>query len=352
MTTMTTMTTPTTIKNNPDKILLGHGSGGKLSHDLIDNLFTKYFNNPILNQQSDSAVIPMSSNHIAYTTDSFVVDPIFFPGGNIGNLAVAGTVNDLAVSGAEPKYLSAGFIIEEGFSFSQLEQIVISMAVDAKKAGVTIVTGDTKVVDKGKCDKIFINTSGIGILDKKNVGISSGSAIKPGDKIIINGSIGDHGMSVMAARNELNIQTHITSDCACLNHLIADALKSSKLIKFMRDATRGGLGTVISELVKGSDYGIQIDEDKLVIHESVRGLCELLGFDPLYVANEGKVVIIVGSEDAEKVLSKIKESPLGKEASIIGSISEDHKGKAWLNTGVGGKRVIEMLSGQQLPRIC
>ena len=345
-------TTMTTMIKNSDKILLGHGSGGKLSHDLIDNLFAKHFSNPILNQQSDSAVIPLNGSHIAYTTDSFVVDPIFFPGGNIGNLAVAGTVNDLAVSGAKPMYLSVGFIIEEGFSYSELEKIVISMADDAKKAGVTIVTGDTKVVDKGKCDKVFINTSGIGILDKKNTRISSGSDIKPGDKIIINGSIGDHGMSVMAARNELNIKTHITSDCACLNHLISNALKSSNSIKFMRDATRGGLGTVLSELVRGSDYGVQIDEDKLIVHENVRGLCELLGFDPLYVANEGKVVIIVGSDDAEKVLDSIKESPFGKEASIIGEISENHAGMAWLNTGVGGKRIIEMLSGQQLPRIC
>ncbi|MAE07972.1 MAG: hydrogenase expression/formation protein HypE [Bacteroidetes bacterium] len=340
------------MKDKAEKILLGHGSGGKLSHDLIDNLFAKHFANPILSQKSDSAIIALNRSNIAYTTDSFVVDPIFFPGGNIGNLAVAGTVNDLAVSGARPLYLSVGFIIEEGFSYNDLEKIVISMADDIKKAGITIVTGDTKVVDRGKCDKVFINTSGIGILDKKNIAISFGKDIKPGDKIIINGSIGDHGMSVMTARNELNIQTDIASDCACLNHLISDALKTSNNIKFMRDATRGGLGTVLSELVTGCGYGIQIDEDKLVIHENVRGLCELLGFDPLYVANEGKVVMVVGHEDAQSILDKMKENPLGKEASIIGEISEDHKGMAWLNTAVGGKRVIEMLSGQQLPRIC
>ncbi len=340
------------MKNKIDNILLGHGSGGKLSHDLIENLFAKHFKNPILEQQSDSAIIPFNGSHIAYTTDSFVVDPIFFPGGNIGNLAIAGTVNDLAVSGATPLYLSVGFIIEEGFPYSDLEKIVISMAEDAKEAGVAIVTGDTKVVDKGKCDKVFINTSGIGILDKKNTNISSGSGIKPGDKIIINGSIGDHGMSVMAARNELNIRTHIKSDCACLNHIIADVLKSSDKIKFMRDATRGGLGTILSELVKNNNFGIQINEEELVIHENVRGLCELLGFDPLYVANEGKVVMVVGSEDAEEVLNTMKKSPFGKEASIIGEISQDHVGMAWLNTIVGGKRVIEMLSGQQLPRIC
>lgn len=337
---------------NSDSILLGHGSGGKLSHELINNLFAKHFSNPILAQQSDSAILQISGDRLAYTTDSFVVDPIFFPGGNIGNLAVAGTVNDLAVSGASPKYLSAGFIIEEGFSLSQLEEIVISMAEDAKLAGVSIVTGDTKVVDKGKCDKVFINTSGIGVLEEKHIDISSGSKITPGDKIIINGSIGDHGMSVMAARNELNIQTHIESDCACLNHMISDVMKSGSKIKFMRDATRGGLGTVISELVSGSKYGIKIDENNLVVHENVRGLCELLGFDPLYVANEGKVVVVVGSDDAVDVVNTMKKSSFGKEASIIGEITDDHQGLAWLDTSVGGKRIIDMLSGQQLPRIC
>jgi len=340
------------MKKKSEKILLGHGSGGKLSHDLIDNLFAKYFKNTILDQQSDSAIIPTVNSKLAFTTDSFVVDPIFFPGGNIGNLAIAGTVNDLAVSGATPMYLSVGFIIEEGFSLDDLETIVISMADDAKKAGIRIVTGDTKVVDRGKCDKIFINTSGIGLLNNEFENISSGSKIKEGDKIIINGSIGDHGMAVMAARNELNIHTHIESDCACLNNMIANVLETKSNIKFMRDATRGGLGTVLSELVKKSDYGISIDEDKLIVHESVRGLCELLGFDPLYVANEGKILLVVESTDAKKVIAAMKKSPYGKEASIIGEICSDHKGMAWLDTIVGGKRVIDMLSGQQLPRIC
>ncbi|MBT3174586.1 MAG: hydrogenase expression/formation protein HypE [Lentimicrobiaceae bacterium] len=338
-------------KNN-DKIILGHGSGGKLSHDLINNLFIKHFSNSILSQQSDSAIVDINNSRIAFTTDSFVVDPIFFPGGNIGNIAVAGTINDLAVSGAIPKYLSCGFIIEEGMPFKQLEEIVISMAQDAKKAGVPIVTGDTKVVDKGKCDKVFINTSGIGDLEERNVHISLGDNILPGDKIIINGSIGDHGMAIMAARNELNINTHIESDCAPLNDLIADALSVSDNIRFMRDATRGGLGTVISELVAGSDYGIEVNQDKLTVHDNVRGLCEILGFDPLYVANEGKVVMVVASEDADNVIESMKKSPYGEEASIIGEVSYDHPGMAWLNTSVGGKRVIEMLSGQQLPRIC
>lgn len=335
-----------------DKILLGHGSGGKLSHDLIDELFAKHFSNPVLDQQTDSAVLDISTSKLSFTTDSFVVDPVFFPGGNIGNLAIAGTVNDLAVSGAVPKYLSCGFIIEEGFAIEDLEIIVKAMAADAIKAGIHIVTGDTKVVDRGKCDKVFINTSGVGEISSERLPISFGEGIKPGDKIIINGSIGDHGMAVMAARNELNIQTHIESDCAPLNKMIESALNASSGIRFMRDATRGGLGTVLSELVSKNQFGIEVFEEKLVVKENVRGLCELLGFDPLYVANEGKVVMIVASDEADNVLNTIKESPFGKEASIIGEISSDHIGMAWLNTSVGGKRVIEMLSGQQLPRIC
>ncbi|MCB2209132.1 MAG: hydrogenase expression/formation protein HypE [Bacteroidetes bacterium] len=340
------------MKNQPDTILLGHGSGGKLSHDLITELFARHFDNDILRQQSDSAIIENPGSQMAFTTDSFVVDPIFFPGGDIGKLAIAGTVNDLAVSGAIPKYLSVGFIIEEGFAYKDLERIVITMAKEIKKAGVKIVTGDTKVVDRGKCDKVFINSSGIGILDKKNVHISSGSHIKAGDKIIINGSIGDHGMAVMAARNDLNISADILSDCACLHDLIQSALEASDQIRFMRDATRGGLGTVIAELAKGKDFGIHLHEDQLIISEGVRGMCELLGFDPIYVANEGKVVMLVAAEDAQSVLAALKKHKSGTNSTIIGEITNDHPGKAWIETQVGGKRIIEMLSGQQLPRIC
>ncbi len=340
------------MKNKFDTILLGHGSGGQLSHDLITDLFTKHFDNDILRQQSDSAILETGKNHLAYTTDSFVVDPLFFPGGDIGKLAIAGTVNDLAVSGACPLYLSVGFIIEEGLSFSDLERVVLSMAEEARKAGVRIVTGDTKVVDRGKCDKLFINTSGIGILDKQHVPISSGSNIKIGDKIIINGSIGDHGMAVMAARNELNISADITSDCACLNGLIKSAMETGAQISFMRDATRGGLGTVISELVKSKNYGIRLMEDRLKVNDGVKGMCELLGFDPIYVANEGKVVMVVAEEDADRVVAVLKQHPSGTQTSIIGEITNDHQGSAWLETLVGGKRIIEMLSGQQLPRIC
>ena len=340
------------MKEQFDTILLGHGSGGKLSHDLIDQLFAKHFDNPILREQSDSALIKTGGKHLSFTTDSFVVDPLFFPGGDIGKIAIAGTVNDLAVSGAKPQYLSAGFIIEEGFPYADLKRIVETMADEAKKAGVQIVTGDTKVVDRGKCDKVFINTSGVGFIEEKHLGIGSGRDIRVGDKIIINGSIADHGMSVMAARNDLKIAANIESDCACLNGLIREVLEISDTVKFMRDATRGGLGTVISEIVKGKEFGVQIDEESLKISRSVRGMCELLGFDPLYVANEGKVVLVVGSDDADEILKCMKTNPYGKDASIIGEIVDEHKGMAWLETIVGGKRIIDMISGQQLPRIC
>lgn len=335
-----------------DKILMGHGSGGSMTHELIESMFVRYFDNPILYEQGDSALLKLHGQNLAFTTDSFVVDPVFFPGGNIGKLAIAGTVNDLAVSGAVPKYLSVGFILEEGFPLNELEKIVRSMSEEAEKAGVLIATGDTKVVEKGKCDKIFINTSGVGEIDEKLLAISSGKDIKAGDKIIINGGIAEHGMAIMAARNDLNISTSVLSDCACLNGLIAEVLKVSENVRFMRDATRGGLGTVLSELVRKKDFGIQINEDKLVTKDAVRGMCELLGFDPLYVANEGKVIMVVPVEDANRIIETMQANPLGKQAAVIGEITGEHPGKAWLNTMVGGKRMIEMLSGQQLPRIC
>ncbi len=333
-------------------ILLGHGSGGKLSHDLISNLFVRYFDNPALNSQTDSALLNIEGKNIAFTTDSYVVDPIFFPGGNIGKLAIAGTVNDLAVAGATPLYLSSSFIIEEGFPIDDLEEIVKTMASEAKKAGVKIVTGDTKVVDKGKCDKVFINTSGIGQLDEKHIDISSGKNIKPGDKIIINGTIADHGMAILSARNELKITSDIQSDCACLNKMIKKVLDVSDKIKFMRDATRGGVATVLSELVDNKNYGINIDESSVNINENVKGICEILGFDPMYVANEGKVVIVAGSEDADKIIETLQKNEFGKNSSIIGEITENHSGKGWITTEIGGKRIIDMLSGEQLPRIC
>ena len=333
-------------------ILLGHGSGGQLSHELISSLFVKYFSNIILNEQTDAAVLTIPSENLAFTTDSFVVDPIFFPGGDIGKLAVAGTVNDVAVSGAKPLYLSTSFILEEGFPFADLEIIVKSMAEEAKKAGVLIVTGDTKVVNRGKCDKIFINTTGIGLLPADRKEIGSGKKITAGDKIIINGTIADHGMCIMATREDIRFKTDIVSDCACLNHLIQEALDVSKNIHFMRDATRGGLATVLCEMAQSKSLGIEVYEEKLPVNENVRGMCELLGFDPLYVANEGKVMMVVGEEDADKVLKTLRKNKLGKEAAIIGEVVEEHKGKAWLTTGIGGRRIIDMLAGEQLPRIC
>jgi hydrogenase expression/formation protein HypE len=335
-----------------NNILLGHGSGGKLSHTLIKDLFVTYFENSILKQQTDSALLNISSTNIAFTTDSYIVDPIFFPGGDIGKLAVCGTVNDLAVSGAIPKYLSVSFIIEEGFSVKELEMIVSSMANEAKKAGILIVTGDTKVVNKGQCDKLFINTSGIGVIEEKYKSISTGEKIKSGDKIIINGTIADHGMAIMAARNFGNFKTNIKSDCACLNRMIKEILDTNCIIKFMRDATRGGIATILCELTEKNNLGIEIDESKVAINENVRGMCELLGFDPFYVANEGKIILVAPDEDVDKIISVMKQNEFGKDSAVIGEVVESHKGKVVLKTGIGGNRIIDMLADEQLPRIC
>jgi hydrogenase expression/formation protein HypE len=340
------------MKNNFDKILLGHGSGGQMSQQLISDLFIRYFNNPVLREQTDAAVLQVPSNLLSFTTDSFVVDPIFFPGGNIGKLAICGTVNDLAVTGARPMFISAAFILEEGLPFEHLEDIVRAMAEEAAKAGVMIVTGDTKVVNKGKCDKVFINTAGIGVLEEKYRRIAIGSDIQPGDKILVNGSIGDHGISVMAARNELNIHSGIGSDCACLNGLIRDILDVSDGVRFMRDPTRGGLATVVAELAEGKPYSVKLEESSIYVDQRVRSFCELLGFDPLYVANEGKVVLIVKKEDAQRVLDAMKGHELGRHAAIIGEIHAAYPGKAWMETGIGGRRILDMLAGEQLPRIC
>lgn len=340
------------MNNDDQKILLSHGSGGKRSHDLIQNLFFRYFDNKILASGSDAAILTIKSENLAFTTDSFVVDPLFFPGGDIGKMAVCGTVNDLSVSGAVPKYLSVGFIIEEGLEFSVLEQIVKSMAQEASNANVKIVTGDTKVVDKGKCDKVFINTTGVGELDSRFKSISSGERIQPGDKILINGKIADHGIAVMSARNELKAQADVLSDCAPLNHLIQEVLDVSENVCFMRDATRGGLATVLAEVVLNREFGIHLWEEKVPVRESVRGMCEFFGFDPLYVANEGKVVMIVPENEAEKVVKTMSKNKSGKDARIIGEVVENHFGKVVMQTQIGGKRIIDLLQGDQLPRIC
>jgi len=335
-----------------DKILLSHGSGGKLSHELISNIFVKYFSNETLEAQTDSAVLSLSGHQISFTTDSYVVDPIFFQGGNIGKLAVCGTVNDLAVSGAKPLYLSCGFIIEEGFELAHLETIVKTMAEEAKKAGVKIVTGDTKIVNKGKCDKVFINTAGIGVLEPERKNISFGTHIGPGDKIIVSGSIGDHGIAILAARESLSFQADIQSDCAPLNYLIETCLKVSPNIKFMRDATRGGIATVLCELAENKNLGININETEIPLKNIVKGTCEVFGFDPLYLANEGKFILVAAKDDADNILNTMKRHPLGQEARIIGEVVEDHPTKVLMQTEVGGRRIVDMLAGEMLPRIC
>lgn len=337
---------------NNKTILLGHGSGGKLSHELIQSIFFKHFGENDKHFPTDATLLDLPDTHIAFTTDSYVVDPIFFPGGNIGKLAVCGTVNDLAVSGATPLYLSCGFIIEEGFPFAQLEEIVETMADEARKACVRIVAGDTKVVDKGKCDKIFINTSGIGVINPRHKHISYGDNIKAGDKIIINGNIAEHGVTIIGSRNNIKFTDDLKSDCASLNLLIKDIMEASNSIRFMRDATRGGIATVLCELVENRKYGILMDEDKIPVSESVLGLCEVFGFDPLYIANEGKLVLIVAEEDADKVLDAMHKNILGTKACIIGEVTAENPQRVLLKTQIGGKRIIDMLTGEQLPRIC
>ncbi len=331
-------------------ITLNQGSGGRLTHQLIENVFRKYFgmHEPL----TDSAIIKEAGGIIAFTTDSYVVDPIFFPGGNIGKLAVCGTVNDLAVSGAVPKYLSAAFIIEEGLPLKDLVTIVQTMATEAKKAGVKIITGDTKVVEKGKCDRLFITTSGTGILDPSREHISTGKNIKPGDRVIINGPVGNHALAVLGARNKLSFSNSIKSDCASLNELINKVMMKSKGILFMRDLTRGGLATVLNELAGIIRLGINVEEDSVPVDEPVRGVCEMLGFDPLYLANEGKLVMVTGSSEAQKVVDIMKTDPLGLKAAIVGEIVEDKRNLVTLHTSIGGKRILDMPSGTQLPRIC
>jgi hydrogenase expression/formation protein HypE len=339
------------MKSKESNILLGHGSGGTLMHELIDSVFVKHFGNEILNEQTDSAIVPAGAGEIAFTTDSFVIDPLFFPGGDIGKLAVCGTVNDLAVAGAEPLYISVSFIIEEGFAFRDLEKITESLAAEAKKAGVMIVTGDTKVVNRGKCDKLFINTSGIGRISADRLQITKAKGIVTGDRILINGMIGDHGIAVMNARESLNFSTQIESDCASLNHLINEIL-SIPGVKFMRDPTRGGIATVLNELAVKTGKGVEIAEPSLPVRSAVRAMCEILGFDPLHVANEGKVVIVASENSADEILKIMRNNALGKNASVIGTIVDSQPGKVILHNETGGRRFVDPLTGDQLPRIC
>ncbi len=331
-------------------IQLDQGSGGRAMHELIDGLFISAFSNPLLAERNDSAVFEVGAGRIAMTTDSYVVDPIFFPGGNIGCLAVHGTVNDLAMRGAKPLYITVGFILEEGLDLGDLEKIVSSMADAAREAGVQIVAGDTKVVPRGKADKIFINTSGVGIVPP---GINIGGAnARPGDAVLINGTIGDHGMAVLCKREGLALENEIKSDAAALNGLVDQMITACAGIRVLRDPTRGGVATTLNEIAEQSGVGIRLFEEQIPIREDVAGACEILGLDPLYVANEGKVLVIVPRDEAQAVLSAMQSHPLGLGARCIGEVVSNDPGRVFLRTRIGGHRLVDMLRGEQLPRIC
>lgn len=331
-------------------ITLDHGAGGRQTQELITGLFARRFG--MSKPLADSEILELGSGSIAFTTDSYVVNPVFFPGGNIGKLAVCGTVNDLAVSGAVPRYLSASFIIEEGFAISDLAEIVASMAEEAEKAGVKIVTGDTKVVEKGKCDKIYITTSGTGLIGPDRVHIGRATKVKNGDKLLVNGSLGNHAIAVLGSRKGLSFTTPVESDVAPLNHLIERILMVSQGVHFMRDLTRGGLAGVLNELVSMTGLGVLMDENRIPVDEPVKGVCEMLGFDPLFLANEGKFLLVAGEDDAVDILNILRSDPLGKDASVIGEITMPVNKKVIMKTVTGGKRIIDVPSGIQLPRIC
>ncbi len=333
------------------QISLAHGSGGKLTHDFIKKVLLKKYGNPILNRLTDSAILELGKNHhLAFTTDSFVVNPIVFKGGDIGKLAICGTVNDLAVCGALPLYMSCSLIIEEGMDELLLEKIIDSIKREAEFTGVKIVTGDTKVVEKGSADKIFINTSGVGIIKYKNR--LSLNSIKIGDRIVINGPIADHGIAVLLAREEMGFKAEVKSDCASLSKLILSVLKKCSNVRFMRDPTRGGLATTMNEIVSGMHFGIRLFEEKIPLKEPTKAACELLGLDPLYIGNEGKVVMVLPEKEAYKALGVMKKDKLGARAAIIGEVTKNFKGKVTIRTRVGGERIVDMLSKEALPRIC
>jgi hydrogenase expression/formation protein HypE len=333
-----------------DSILLGHGSGGKLSAELLRDVFLPALKNPVLNRLDDQAIFDIGATRLAMTTDSFVVKPLFFPGGDIGSLAVHGTVNDLAMGGAQPLFISTAFIIEEGFPVSDLRRIVNSLHSAAESAGVQVITGDTKVVEKGKGDGVFINTTGLGIVPS-GVKLSANQA-RAGDKVILSGPIGDHGIAILAQREGLEFETTIQSDSAALHGMVANMLNASRDIRCMRDPTRGGLSSTLNEIAEQSKVGIELDEQTIPIREQVRGACELLGLDPLYVANEGKLIAIVAPEAARALLQAMHEHPLGREAHLIGTVTADHAGTVMMRTPLGTKRIVDMLSADQLPRIC
>jgi hydrogenase expression/formation protein HypE len=332
-----------------DSILLAHGSGGKLSHELVEKKFLPFLANPALNKLDDSAIFE-ASGRLAFTTDGYVVNPIFFPGGDIGKLAVCGTVNDLAMNGARPLYLSLSAIIEEGFLLSELEQIVQSIKKAAEEAEVSIIAGDTKVVNRGQADKLFITTSGVGIISP-GVDISGANA-RAGDKVLLSGTIGDHGIAIMSQREGLRFSMTLKSDCAPLNKLVSQMLEVSSKIHCMRDPTRGGLATTLNELARQSKVGIVIEEAKIPVKEEVKAACELLGLDPIHVANEGKLVAVVDPADADKILAQMRKNSYGGAAAIIGEVTNEHSGRVVMKTKLGPSRIVDMLSGELLPRIC
>ncbi len=338
-------------KIKEERITLSHGAGGKATHTLIDAVFLDAFRNPLLEQLEDGASLSVGMSRLAFTTDSFVVHPLFFPGGDIGDLAVNGTVNDLAMCGAKPLYLSCGFILEEGFPVADLQRIVASMAAAAAAAGVQIVTGDTKVVERGKADGLYINTAGVGLLDRP-VALSASNA-RPGDKVIVSGPIGDHGITVMLARGELDIEADIESDTAPMHELVADLLDAAgDGVRLLRDATRGGVATILNEVAVASQVAVVVDEASVPVRPVVNGASELLGIDPLYVACEGRLVAVVDPARADTALAALRSRPLGEGAAVIGEMKDDPPGLVLLRTAFGGTRIVDMLVGDPLPRIC
>jgi hydrogenase expression/formation protein HypE len=333
-----------------ERILLGHGSGGAMTAALIARCFLPAFQNAYLDRLDDHAALEAGGARLAFTTDAYVVTPLFFPGGDIGALAVNGTVNDLATAGARPLYLSAAFILEEGFPLTDLSRIVHSMRQAAAAAGVLVVTGDTKVVDRGKADGCFVTTTGLGLIE--HGGVISADRARPGDRVILSGPIAEHGIAIMATRAELELETPVVSDTAPLHGLVLDVLATGAAVHCLRDPTRGGVATALNEIARRSRVGLVLDERAIPVREPVRGVCELLGLDPLYVANEGKILAIVASSDAERVLSRMRARPEGRQAQIVGEVVEDDAGLVVLRTTIGGRRIVDMLPGEQLPRIC
>jgi hydrogenase expression/formation protein HypE len=340
---------PLPLRDHPN-IIMGHGGGGKLSAELVEHLFLPAFAEAGAVDMGDAALITVGGMRLAYSTDSFVVRPLFFPGGNIGELAVNGTVNDIAMRGAQPLFLSAGFILEEGMSLDRLAAIAGSMGAAARRAGVKLVAGDTKVVDRGHGDGVYINTSGFGIIPE---GVDIGpTRAQPGDVIIVSGTIGDHGIAILSVREGLEFGAPIESDTAPLNGLVADMLDETRNIHVLRDPTRGGVASALNEIARASQVGIVIDERKLPVQDAVRAACELLGMDPIYVANEGKLIAIAPPADADRLLARMRAHPQGRQAAIIGHVTADHPGIVAARTGIGGTRIVDMMVGEQLPRIC